>query len=304
MFSGKLDEVIPEESVNNLTEALKAKGLKQDGINSLFQTLDLARNKFTQLIDMSSNAPKDVSQLKNLLGERTKEYLGNTYAIFEDKSSLPFINYKPTDQAVNSAKELFKRYHRFANRNTPGFDPLKNALTDQEADTLVNNVLKNAVASKAPKQLPFTKYINLTAGSDDVTTKKFFKQVVTRDINGKKVDQVIGEGSKIFRDLFGKIEDPRFSIYNGMARLSAVARRNELLENLAKADTKVKADVASGAKAGGAGEEGFFFTLDDVKNLKAERALPNQEIVALDDYLAPFFKDDFAVNPLQGLYTL
>jgi len=303
MFSGKLDEVIPEESVNNLTEALKAKGLNQEGINGLFQTIDAARNKFVSLIDMSSNAPKDVAQLKSLLGERTKEYLGNTYQIFEDKSSLPFLNYKPTDEAVNNAKELFKRYHRFANRRTPGFDPVKNALTDQEADTLVNNVLKNAVESKSPKQLPFTKYINLTPGSDDVTTKKYFKQVVERDINGKTVDQVVGEGSKVFRELFGKIEDPRFSVYNGMARLSGVARRNELLEGLARNDEAVKRAVASGTKASGAGEEGFFFTLDEVKSLKAERALPNQEIVALDDYLAPFFKDEFAVNPLQGLYT-
>jgi hypothetical protein len=203
MFSGKLDEALPLETRNQLTESLKIKGLSDEGIDDLFGQINLARAKFTQLIDMSSNAPKDVAELKGLLGERTKEYLGNTYAIFEDKSSLPFINYKPTDQAVNSAKELFKRYHRFANRNTPGFDPVKNALTDQETDTLVNNVLKNAVAAKSPKQLPFTKYINLTAGSDDVMAKKFFKQVVTRDINGKKVDQVIGEGSKIFKDLFG-----------------------------------------------------------------------------------------------------
>ncbi len=47
-----------------------------------------------------------------------------------------------------------------------------------------------------------------------------------------RISEVIGEGSKIFRDLFGKIEDPRFAVYNGMARLSGVARRNELLENL------------------------------------------------------------------------
>jgi hypothetical protein len=303
MFSGKLDEVIPEETVNNLTQSLKAKGLNQKSVNNLFQILDLSRTKFTQLIDMSSNAPKDVAQLKSLLGQRTKEYLGNTYQIFEDKSSIPFLNYKPTDEAVNKTKELFKRYHRFANRNTPGFNPVKNGLTDMEADTLVNNVLKSAVEAKSPKQLPFTKYINLTPGSDDVTTKKFFKQVVERDINGKSISEVIGEGSKIFRDLFGKIEDPRFAVYNGMARLSGVARRNELLENLAKADDQIKSAVASGTKAAGPGEEGFFFTLDEVKNLKAERALPNQEIVPLDDYLSPFFKDEFAVNPLQGLYT-
>ena len=303
MFSGKLDEPVKASIEKELKDSLKIKGLDSDGINNILLTIRGARDKFTQLIDMSSNAPKDVAELKGLLGERAKEYLGNTYQIFEDKSSLPFLNYKPTDEAINNAKELFKRYHRFANRNTPGFDPAKNALTDMEADTLVNNVLKNAVEAKGPKQLPFTKYINLTPGSDDVTTKKFFKQVVERDINGKKIDQVIGEGSKVFRDLFGKIEDPRFAIYNGMARLSGVARRNELLENLARADDQVKTNILSGAAKGGPGEEGFFFTLDDVKNLKAERALPNQEIVALDDYLAPFFKDDFAVNPLQGLYT-
>jgi hypothetical protein len=303
MFSGKFDEGIPRPAKEALTDSLKKKGLDQEGINNLFQTIDLARNKFTSLIDMSSNAPKDVAQLKSLLGERTKEYLGNTYQIFEDKSSIPFLNYKPTDEAVNNAKELFKRYHRFANRNTPGFDSVKNALTDMEADTLVNNVLKNAVEAKTPKQLPFTKYVNLTPGSDDITTKKFFKQVVERDIDGKNITEVIGEGSKVFRDLFGKIEDPRFAIYNGMARLSGVARRNELLENLARNDDQIKSAVAKGEKAAGPGEEGFFFTADEVKNLKAERALPNQEIVALDDYLAPFFKDEFVVNPLQGLYT-
>jgi hypothetical protein len=301
IFSGKLDEPLPLEARKELTASLKLKGLDQEGINRMFQNVDLARGKFLELIDASSNAPKDVAELKNLLGNRAKEYLGNTYQIFEDKSSLPFLNYKPTDEAIDSAKNLFKRYHRFANRNTPGFNPIKNALTDQEADTLVNNVLKNAVEAKTPKQLPFTKYVNLTPGAEDITSKKFFKQVVERDINGKKVDQVIGEGSKIFRDLFGKIEDPRYSIYNGMARLSGIARRNELLENLAAKDEIIKAAVKPGVTE--AGERGFFFTADEVKSLKAERALPNQEIVALDDYLAPFFKDEYAVNPLQGMYT-
>ena len=303
IFSGKLDEPLNVPARNKLEETLTAKGLNKDGVNNLFDIIDVTRNKFTSLIDASSNAPKDVAQLKSLLGERTKEYLGNTYQIFEDKSSIPFLSYTPTDQATNKVKELFKRYHRFANRNKPGFDPVKNGLTDMEADTLVNTIYKNATEAKSPKQMPFTKYINLTPGSDDVMTKKYFRQIVTRDINGQKVDEVIGEGSKIFRDYFGKMEDPRYSIYNGMARLSGVARRNELLENLAKADDKIKFDVSSGAKAGGPGEEGFFFTLDEVKNLKAEKALPNQEIVPLDEYLAPFFRDDFAVNPLQGLYT-
>jgi len=303
MFSGKLDEVMPFEIRQKLTNTLESKGLQQENINSLFQNVDLARGKFTQLIESSSNAPKDIAVLKDLLGSRVKDYLGNTYRIFSDKSSIPFLNYKPTDEIVEKTKELFKRYHRFANRNNPDFDPIKNALTNQEADTLINNLLKNAVEAKSPKQLPFTKYINLTPGSNDVTTRKFFKRIVSRDIDGKKVDEVIGEGSKIFNELFGKIEDPRYSIYTGISRLSAVARRNELLENLAKNDDIIKQEIASGVRTGAPGQRGFFFTADEVKNLTAEKALPNQEIVALDDYLTSFFKDDFAINPLQGLYT-
>ncbi len=73
MFSGKFDEAIPRPAKEALTDTLKKKGLNQEGINNLFQTIDDARNKFTSLIDMSSNAPKDVAQLKYILVERVKE---------------------------------------------------------------------------------------------------------------------------------------------------------------------------------------------------------------------------------------
>jgi hypothetical protein len=195
---------------------------------------------------------------------------------------------------------LLKRYHRFANRNNPNFDPVKNALTDQEADTLINNILKSALQQKTPGKLPFFEYINLTPMADDPSTKKFFKQIVTRDIGDQEISQVIGEGSKVFRELFGKMEDPRFSIYNGMTKLSGVGRRNELLERLLQNDAAVKAAVTDATEAG---ERGFFFNADEVKNLTALKALPNQEIVELDKYLSPFFKDEYVVNPLQGMYT-
>jgi hypothetical protein len=68
MFSGKLDEELPQEVKNNLTESLTKKGLDQKGVNSLFKTIDDARGKFTELINASSNAPKDVATLKSLLG--------------------------------------------------------------------------------------------------------------------------------------------------------------------------------------------------------------------------------------------
>ena len=300
LFDGNLDDEISEQAVSRLTSVLKDKGLKKEGIQSIFGNLKDARQVFSELINASSNAPKDVAELKSLIGSRARDYFGDTYRIFEDKSSLPFINYKPTEEAIENAKNLFKRYHRFANRNTPDFDPVKNALTDQEADTLVNNVLKSALEQKTPGKLPYFKYINLTPTADDVSTKKFFKQIVTRDIGDQQISQVVGQGSKVFRELFGKMEDPRFSIYNGMTKLSGVARKNELLERLLQNDAIAKAAVTDATEAG---ERGFFFNADEVKNLKAEKALPNQEIVELDKYLSPFFKDEYVVNPMQGLYT-
>ena len=300
LFDGNLDDEISEQAVSRLTSVLKDKGLKKEGIQSIFGNLKDARQVFSELINASSNAPKDVAELKSLIGSRARDYFGDTYRIFEDKSSLPFINYKPTEEAIENAKNLFKRYHRFANRNTPDFDPVKNALTDQEADTLVNNVLKSALEQKTPGKLPYFKYINLTPTADDVSTKKFFKQIVTRDIGDQQISQVVGQGSKVFRELFGKMEDPRFSIYNGMTKLSGVARKNELLERLLQNDAVAKAAVTDATEAG---ERGFFFNADEVKNLKAEKALPNQEIVELDKYLSPFFKDEYVVNPMQGLYT-
>ena len=286
MFSGQIDKPIPNTVANNLTETLTKKKLKPGQVNELFGSLNVAREVFADLINSSSNAPKDVQTLKNLMGDRIKDYLGNTYAIFEDKSILPFKSYTPTDEAIQNAKDLFVRYAA----------KKKNPITAFEAEQMVDDVIKSALEMKAPGKLPYFKYTDLTPLGNADKNKKFFKQVVTNDINGKEVSRVVGQGSKVFRELFGKIEDPRFSVYNGIQRLSAVARKNQLFDKLANDDLAVKRKVTPETPAG---EKGFFF--DNVA--VAERALPYQEIVKLDDYVAPFFRDEYAVNPLAGKFT-
>jgi len=286
MFSGQIDKPIPNTVANNLTETLTKKKLKPGQVNELFGSLNVAREVFADLINSSSNAPKDVQTLKNLMGDRIKDYLGNTYAIFEDKSILPFKSYTPTDEAIQNAKDLFVRYAA----------KKKNPITAFEAEQMVDDVIKSALEMKASGKLPYFKYTDLTPLGNADKNKKFFKQVVTNDINGKEVSRVVGQGSKVFRELFGKIEDPRFSVYNGIQRLSAVARKNQLFDKLANDDLAVKRKVTPETPAG---EKGFFF--DNVAG--AERALPYQEIVKLDDYVAPFFRDEYAVNPLAGKFT-
>ena len=286
MFFGQIDKPIPNTVANNLTETLTKKKLKPGQVNELFGSLNGAREVFADLINLSSNAPKDVQTLKNLMGDRIKDYLGNTYAIFEDKSILPFKSYTPTDEAIQNTKDLFVRYAA----------KKKNPITVFEAEQMVDDVIKSALEMKAPGKLPYFKYTDRTPLGNANKNRKFFKQVVTNDINGKEVSRVVGQGSKVFRELFGKIEDPRFSVYNGIQRLSAVARKNQLFDKLANDDLAVKRKVTPETPAG---EKGFFFDNEAV----AERALPYQEIVKLDDYVAPFFKDEYAVNPLAGKFT-
>jgi len=286
MFFGQIDKPIPNTVANNLTETLTKKKLKPGQVNELFGSLNGAREVFADLINSSSNAPKDVQTLKNLMGDRIKDYLGNTYAIFEDKSILPFKSYTPTDEAIQNTKDLFVRYAA----------KKKNPITVFEAEQMVDDVIKSALEMKAPGKLPYFKYTDRTPLGNANKNRKFFKQVVTNDINGKEVSRVVGQGSKVFRELFGKIEDPRFSVYNGIQRLSAVARKNQLFDKLANDDLAVKRKVTPETPAG---EKGFFFDNEAV----AERALPYQEIVKLDDYVAPFFKDEYAVNPLAGKFT-
>ena len=83
-----IDKPMPSAVSDELTEILTKKGLKSGQVNELFGAINGARETFADLINASSNAPKDVQTLKGLIQDRVKDYLGNTYKIFEDKSIL------------------------------------------------------------------------------------------------------------------------------------------------------------------------------------------------------------------------
>ena len=279
MFSGKLDEPIPANSFDKLYKTLREKGLSKDNANALLDSLKTARAKFTELINLSSNAPADIATLRGLMGSRVGDYLGNTYRIFEDKPVLPFQVYKPTEQAMDNAKNLFKRY---AAKN-------KNPITDLEAEQIVNDLIKTVPKNISPGELPYFKYLDLTPAAETSLVKKTFQREVEKEIGGETIKEVIGPGSKIFRDLFGEIKDPRYSIYNAMTKLSGVARKNQFFEEMADVNNSLRNQ----------GQRGFFYE----SRLDARQALPNQEIVALDDYVTPYFKGSYSVNPLQGMFT-
>jgi len=286
LFSGNIGQKIPSDKSATVYKLLKDNNASEESIKSLFGSLNSARRTFSELIQASSNAPKDIKTLQSLMGDRVKDYLGNTYRIFEDNSVLPFLRYTPTEEAIEGTKEFFKRY---AAKNGK-------QLSDFQAQTMVETVIKSAQKQKSPGGLPF-KYAKDTAADEGPEIDKFFKNVVTDQIKpARLLAETRGKDRKAIQELFGKIEDPRFSIYNSMTKLSSIARKNELFDRIAKNDEAIKRTVTGTTPAG---SRGFFF--DDA--LEAAEALPNQEIVELDKYLTPYFRDEFTVNPLAGKFT-
>ena len=286
LFEGELSKAIPSSAAARTHKFLKDNGATDESIENIFEAIGGAREKFVDLINASSNAPKDVQTLKTLMGKRVKDYLGSTYRIFEDKSMLPFLAYTPTEEAIKGTKEYFKRYAKENGKN----------LTDFQAQSMVDSVIKSAKNQVAPPGLPI-KFAKGTLAEEGPQIDKFFKRVVTDDIKPERLlAETPGKDRAVIKKLFGEIEDPRFSIYNSMTKLSNIARKNELFENIAKQDDAIK-KAATATTPGGS--RGFFF--DDA--LEAAEALPNQEIVELDRYMTPYFKDEFTINPLAGKFT-
>ena len=72
---------------------------------------------------------------------------------------------------------------------------------------------------------------------------------------GLKDLKIIGRGSKAFRELFGEVNDVRRSIFEGVSKLSTIARRNEMYEEMLVNDQMIKSSITKNTPVG---KRGFF----------------------------------------------
>jgi hypothetical protein len=296
MFEGDLKKGIPGGAVNAFAKSAKKQGAKADNVNNIVNAATKVRERFSTLMDITAQGAvgmkgvagkKLQTNLRQLMGDRVKQFIGTTYRIFQNQDFGFYQRFKPAEDAVENTKELFKRY---AAKN-------KNPITDETAEQMVNSVLSQARQYNPKTKLPSFEFDNLTQGADTPTNIKTFAQTLTKELpDGSKELKVIGKGSKVFRELFGEIEDARYSIYEGVNRLSMIARKNQLFDDILDADQRLK-DAATLATP--PGSRGFFFSTP----LDARKALPNQEIVKMDDYVKEYFQDGVLINRLQGQYT-
>ena len=293
LFKGDLEKGLDTRLATQLTKTITqklGKGLEaKETSQKLLEGISNTREKFSELIDIVGES----GDLRKLFGDRLKNYIGNTMEIFDNKSYSMFSKYRAPRSAVENVKNLFIRYA--AKNNNP--------VTEEYAERMVNDVLDSVRKTNPTKgTLPTFGYENLTLGAKNPYNVKTISQIVETKLGSGKDTKigtrVIGKGSKAFRELFGETEDIRHSIYEGVSRLSALARKNQMMEEVLDVDAALKSGEREALTP--FEQSGFFHS--SRKNA-AQAFGPGAKIVELELYLKSFLREGVLNNRLAGLHT-
>ena len=116
----------------------KLKDLKVDDqvVTDILASLSAIRTRWSDLFSKlgRSLGSNEIQEFKKLFGNKFKNYIGSTYDIFQNQSIFPWARYKPSAEAIEEAKEVFKSSAREAGEE----------LTDLQAEQAVTRVLKTA----------------------------------------------------------------------------------------------------------------------------------------------------------------
>jgi len=285
LFEGDLTKPINPKASDDLIKLLKNKEIPEESITNIVTNLNGARNEFTNLIEiLNRNAGTKISagakDLQAIMKDRIEGWLGGTYRIFQKPRGLfkLFQKFKPTDEAYSNAINLFRRYLGQTDPKRPKDTPVNLDGTDyyEKAKFLVDDIINQAQVKKKPGGLPDITYQNATA----MSKKKTFEGIP-------------GRGSKVFRELFGEIEDPRYSIFNAMTNLSAVARTATYLDDVAAQNRKVQQE----------GGRGFFWDTEDIAKEAVQSPTTGIQIVKLDEIVQKLPGGNTIANPLSGKFT-
>ena len=281
LFEGNMRKPIDPKRGTELFKNIKAKKLTEGQEANLIRGINQSRSEFARLIDLIDDV-KVQDDLRGIMKDRIQGLVGNTYKIFEDKSLLGYRAYQPTDEAYSNAINLFRRYIAKNNKGVPF--RWNSDQYYQEAKMHVDDILEQVNKMKKPKTLPDFQYQNLTTGGQ--STKSFVQLVDKGDLG--KIQ--IGKGSKVFRELFGELQDPRYSIFNAMTNLSSIARTKGYLgEIAAKNDAAIKA-----------GQRGFFWGSEAEAKAATNRVA---DVVPLNPIMSRMTKEGNLTNPLADMWT-
>jgi hypothetical protein len=291
MFEGDLSKKVGNtKTYKKVLKQMKDGGLNTKSQQVVFDAIYNTRQKFTSLLEtirQGSTAkvtlPKDLRNMPGLMGDRVKLMIGGTYKIFANPYVDSLAGYKPADEAVNKVKAILKRHAKKHGRD----------LSDDQLNYRINEILSQTTKFTKGTQLPSFKMTDVTMAAKTPDIRKSFVQMLSKkNKNGVEATEIVGKGSKAFRDLFGEVEDARQSIFNGIGLLSNLATRSKFIDDVLEANDKA---LETGTRK--------LFYADKNEAIKQLGAGGLNKIVSLDEVLEPMFKNGVLVNRLKGLHT-
>jgi len=278
ILDGDLTKLSDPKKTDAFVDSLKKKNVDDKVITELTKTIDEARSTIGNLIDTTGKYnPKE---LKDILQERIKGLVGNTYKIFETKPVLGMLGrYKPTDDSIQGAISFFRRQIAQSNKDAT-FDP-NSTKYYEDAKDIVDRIIEDGLkAAKSKKGLADPNYVKKTL--EDLPGEKFVKRFIEKT----------GAPPAVIRKLMGEMKDPRYSVFNAISELSGMARTSAMYKDMF--DTNAATQAAGG--------RGSFWN----SRKEAENATNNVvKIVKLDDKLSGLadFRAGRISNPLGAKYT-
>ena len=279
---------------NNLQGKLLKKGMNPEDVDEIYKELQRIRGTWGTLFTGLGSRLDETSltQFKNVMGLKWRNYLDTNYKMFGNKSIIPALNYKPATEAVDKLKQVFM--------------DAKPGLGSVEAENLVTDLYKNA-------SLPAG--FNLNRSSDVIfNLPDFAANTVLKDAADFKgianMSELKPEMKKLFEELFGKDKSALQTILNGTNKLSMITRRNQMLDNLIK---KSNERVAAGLRPmlADTREEAVGLFTDDFRAINMD---PGKKLAAggVDlNKLSPAQKEalqsqvaDGITNPLNGKFAI
>jgi hypothetical protein len=274
----------PAKQLDQFTNFAKEIGLNGNQVNSLVGEMMKVRNQFNVFKNTllnGGNITAASNEFGKIMSERMRNIFTSEYKIFTDDSIIPFFRYKPTAEAMDQLKGMFKRYG------------LENGvkLDDVELTIMANNVVKRGNL----KQNPLTKTPEFIVSRLSILDDKQSQLVNIADniVGGKfkPTDFVKTEADlRQLQRLFGQKRDIRSTIVNTMQDLGTLAAKDEFYQNMLKtSDDMIKQ-----------GERGIAYPT----RIEAEKAFPNKTVIADPGLeIQSALKEDVWANPINGRFT-
>ena len=234
---GDLDPKLKKDVAEKLMKA----GAKDEQIKSIYANLSAIRTRWSELFTNLGRTlePDELKLFKEYFGDKFSGYLGATYDIFQNKSIIPWLRYKPAAEAIDETKQVFKDSYALAN---PG-----KVLGDLEAEQYVADILEEG-GHMLPKGMRMDKPTDAIFKVPDF----FVNRTVLKETTTKRGSPLISAGDikdpeivKTFEKLLGKQYDPMQTMIGGMAKLSILSRRNIFFDDLMKKNDDL---IATGKK--------------------------------------------------------